>query len=48
MQLDAGLTADNDTAGHFTIGENVEILQKDFQGITNELERLKKFLARGM
>lgn len=47
LQLSDKLSSDPDTVGHFTINEDVELLHRDFQGVTNELERLQKFLSRG-
>lgn len=48
LRLSENLLSDGDTVGHFTITEDVELLHRDFQGVTNELERLQKFLSKGM
>ena len=41
------LSTDVDTSGHFTINDDIQLLDRDFQGIEAELERLDSLFSKG-
>ena len=42
------LTADDDTSGHFSIDDDVQLLDRGFQGVKTELDRLDGIFSKGM
>ena len=42
------LSVDMDTHGHYTINDDVQLLERDFQGVKTELDRLDGLLSKGM
>lgn len=42
------LTIDSDTHGHFTINDDIQLLERDFQGVKTELDRLDGMLSKGI
>ena len=41
------LSTDTDTHGHFTINDDIQLLERDFQGVKTELDRLDGLLSKG-
>lgn len=42
------LSSDSDTVGHFTINEDIQLLEHDFQGVKAELDRLNTILSKAV
>ncbi|XP_066934822.1 utrophin-like isoform X2 [Clytia hemisphaerica] len=40
------LSTDADTTGHYTINDDVQLLERDFQGVETELERLDSLFSK--
>lgn len=47
LDVNDELLTDNDTSGHFTLNDDVQLLDRDFWGVKTELDRLDGLFSKG-